>query len=499
MRVDKVKQKIKLILLAIIFVGVGMIGSKLYNAKNYVMIERTQAESFSQNEVKGDEEYITLNKQDFGQFTMFFEAYKEITQNHLEKIETKDLVDGAISGMTEATGDVFTSFTPINEEEESVANSLSSRYKGIGAEVTLIDGYAVITNPFKNAPAYEAGVLAYDRIQKVDGEDVVGFDLAKIVTMIKGEKGTDVVLTLIRGSLEPFDLTIKRDEIVMETVFQEVIQEGNKKIGKIEIASFAEDTSKDFQKALNTLEKESIQGLIIDVRDNGGGYLQAVKKIASELLPINKVILKMEDNKGDQNVVKSNSLLKNPKEYPVVVLVNGRSASASEVLAGALKESGDYTLVGEKTFGKGTVQELNQLSDNSELKITVAKWLTPNGTWIHEKGIEPDVDIKQPSVFLVPGIQMNELELSIGDVSSEILYAQELLKLLGYEINELKGYFGEETEKVMKQFQLDEEIESTGKMDKETLFRLNELLLKAKKDPKYDNQLKEGIKILTES
>lgn len=496
---NKVKKGIQLFFLIAFCLLLGFGATYVYYNRHYVMIERAEAEGAHSEEMLKEQQFITIDKRDYGQFSTLFEAYQELYNDHLNTVKPKELIDGAIAGMTGATKDRYTSYTAIDSTTKTAKDSLSSSYKGIGAEVSLIDGYPVIINPYKNAPAYNAGVLPYDRILKVNGEDVVGMDLSTVTSKVKGKEGTEVVLTLQRGNLEPFELSIIRSEITVQTVFYDIVKQDEKTIGTIEIASFSEQTAEEFEIALEEVEKQKIEGLVIDVRDNGGGYLDAVQMISSQLLPIGTPVLKIEDKNGNRNTIRTTNLIKDKKEYPIAVLVNGASASASEVFAAALKESGSYKIVGSQTFGKGTVQELRILDDESELKITVAKWLTPKGTWVHEEGIEPDVVVEEPFVYKIPGLYLEEENsYKVGDVSEQVRYMQEILSFMDYELASTNGYFDEATEEALLQYQTEKEIKATGELDHDTVFALNQSLIQLKNDPNYDEQMKKAIQLVSE-
>lgn len=491
----KFKKVLSFVLPLILTFLLSVVGSKIYYNSNYVMIERQKAENVREEEGR---DMIEINKKEFGQFSTLFEAYKEISEDHLDKVSGGKLIDGAVKGMIESTGDIYSSYTPVSNKDESAMSKLNTTYYGIGAEITILDGKPVITNPYKEAPAFKAGVMPYDRILKVNGEEVEGKDIEDIVSKIKGEKGSKVRLTISRGENEPFDVEIVRDEIHIHTVMSEIIKNNGKTIGNIEISSFSDTTANEFEDELKKIESQKIDGLILDVRGNTGGYLESVNDIASLLLPKNDVILMREDKNGKRTQVRSHNPSKVKKEYPIVVLVDGLSASASEILAGSLQQSGGYDLIGEKTYGKGTVQELKLLSDGSELRMTIGKWLTPKAFWVHEKGIKPNIEVKNPDVFFIPSIQTEKEPVGMGRVSNDILYTQELLKLLGYDIVQTEGYFGERTEKALKEFQSSENLEQTGVLDKDTVFRLNKKVTEIRNTRKYDLQFKKAVELIGE-
>lgn len=501
------KKSVKYIAFGAALVGIGYTANMIHYTKNYVLIERTNAENVERYNTKRvkdgkdillQDKYVLIDKTEIGHFSTLFEAYNEIKDGYIEEMDTKTLVDGAISGMVSATGDRHTAYTPKKEGEKPVDNALSKSYKGIGAELTALDGYIVITNPYKGSPAFNAGIRPYDRILEVDEEEVTGMNLDDVVNLIKGEKGTKVTLKLERNVSEIFDATVVREEIKTESVLHKIVQRGSEKVGILEIMAFGEVTAKDFKHALDELEKDGITHLVIDVRDNGGGYLGAVQKIASEFLPLGETTLTLEDRNGKRDDSKSTNLSTNKKPYPIAVLVNENSASSSEVLTAALKERGEYPVVGTKTFGKGTVQELVSLGDKSEIRMTVAKWLTPDGNWVHEKGIAPTVEVKQSEVKRVSSIRYEGEPELIGEVSVGVRNAQVVLNTLGYKLDQRKGYFDEETQRVLLQYQKATGIEETGVLDEATVKTLNSELLHLKADSQYDDQLNTAIEVVLE-
>jgi carboxyl-terminal processing protease len=501
-----VKNKIilKRFIHTVFLISLGIMLTNVYLAKNYVMIERATAEKVNKDtpslseDVEIEDKYVLIDKTQIGEFSLLFEAYNELRKRYIEEVDTKQLIDGAIGGMAQGLKDSYTFFTPISKDGGPIENGLESSYKGIGAEITILDGYAVITNPFKNSPAYNVGIKPYDRILKVDGEVVFGESLTTVVSKIKGEQGTEVVLEIGRGAMEPFEVIITRDVIDVETVSAEVVGVNDKKIGVISVFSFGDGTAEDFKKSLKRLEDENIEGLVIDVRDNGGGYLVAVQEIVAEFLPFGQKILSMEDRAGNNKIIRSKGLTKNKKAYPIAVLMNSNSASSSEVLAAALKDKGGYTLIGEKTFGKGTVQELVGLADGSEMRITVAKWLTPNGEWIHEKGIEPHIAVEQPKVLAIPNLTVGKDKVEIGTISDGLENVQEVLSSMGYDLPNQQGYFDQETSEALRDVQTMNGLPPTGDFDKETALLLNQKLLEIRENIEFDNQLNEALDFLSE-
>jgi len=328
-----------------------------------------------------------------------------IKKYYIEEVDEKKLVEGAVAGIAAAVGDPYTVY--LNEKEfEDFKVQTEGSYAGIGVVVSVdpSDNLITVVAPFEDTPGEKAGILPGDKIIKVNGKEVYGENLEEAVSMMKGPKGTDVTITIMRDKqTEPKEITITRDIIVLQTIKHKIVADN---IGYIRITMFDEKTDKDFESALNELLKQNIKGLIIDVRDNPGGLLSEVVKIADRLLP-KGIIVYTEDRYKNRDTEYSDS---NEIRLPIVVLVNGGSASASEILAGAIQDYGKGTLIGTKTFGKGLVQNLFPLADGkSAVKVTISKYYTPKGRCIQGEGIEPDIVVELPE----------ELQMSISQIKEE--------------------------------------------------------------------------------
>jgi carboxyl-terminal processing protease len=423
------------------------------------------------------------------------QAYELIKSRYVEKVEDKKLIEGAIQGMIETLNDPYSVY--MDEETAHQFNeSLDSSFEGIGAEVSMVDGKVTIVAPFKNSPAEKAGLKPNDQIIKVNGESIEGLDLYEAVLKIRGKKGTAVVLDVIRpGVKEVMKVKVVRDEIPIETVYEAVKTYEGKKVGYLEVTSFSENTAQDFKEKLEKLEDQQIDGLIIDVRGNPGGYLQSVEEILKEFIPKDKPYVQIQERNGNKQRFFSN--LTEKKDYPIAVLIDKGSASASEILASAMKEAGGYKLVGETTFGKGTVQQAVPMGDGSNIKLTLYKWLTPEGNWIHKKGVKPDVSVKQPKYFYANPINLDK-ELVYDMNNEQVKSAQQMLKGLGFDPGREDGYFSKETEAAVKAFQKANKLPVTGKIDKQTAGLLEAKIIEAIRDDKNDQQLKTAMKLLFE-
>ncbi|WP_059171944.1 S41 family peptidase [Bacillus sp. FJAT-27445] len=420
-------------------------------------------------------------------------AYELIVSQYVEKVEREELVEGAIQGMLASLDDPYSVYMD-RETARQFNESLESSFEGIGAEVGMEDGRIVIVSPFKNSPAEKAGLKPHDRILKVDGKSVEGLDLIQVTVKIRGKKGTVVRLEVERKNVkDPISVEVKRDQIPIETVFSKVKKVDGKRIGYIEITSFAEETAADFKKQLKVLEENGITGLAIDVRGNPGGLLLSVEEILREFISGDKPFVQIEKRNGKKE--KYFSTLKEGKSYPVVVLVDKGSASASEILAGALSEAEGFPLVGEKTFGKGTVQQAMPMGDGSNIKLTLFKWLTPDGNWIHRKGIKPDVEVNQPKIFGTHPIQLDgALEADMNN--EQVKNAQIILEGLGYSPGRTDGYFSTGTVRSVKAFQQLYGLQPTGKIDRRTALALEEARTKETKKDKNDLQLRTALRLL---
>jgi carboxyl-terminal processing protease len=431
------------------------------------------------------------------EFSKLHEAFEIIKREYIETMPEDKLIEGAIDGMIKTLDDPYSDYMDPDAAKE-FNESLDSTFQGIGAEVTLQNGRVTIVSPFKGSPAEKAGLRPNDQILSVNGESLEGLDLYRAVQKIRGPKGSKAVLNVLRpGVSEPMTIVCIRDDIPIETVYSEVIPKGTKKFGKIEITQFSAETAKHFGEQLANLEKQGIDGLVIDVRGNPGGYLLAVKEIGQLLIPNQGTIVKIvygDNAKGEEEI---RSTTDKAKPYPIVVLVDNGSASASEILAGAMRESGGYKLVGEKTFGKGTVQNSVELKDKSQIKLTIAKWLTPKGEWIHKKGIEPDYKVEQPAYFKATQLPQDKV-LQRDMTGPEVKNLQEILMGLGLSPGRNDGYFDSKTEEAVKRFQTAKKLPVSGKVDQKTGAAIQEAILAEIRNPKNDNQLQKALQVLEE-
>ena len=313
-----------------------------------------------------------------------------IKSNYVEGAEDNKLIEGAIKGMFESLGDPYSVYMT-KEEFKNFNESTKGSYGGIGVIVSRSeDGYVTVVAPIEDTPGEKAGLKTNDKIIKVDDKDIVGIDLEEAVALMKGKKGTKVTLTVMRDNVrEPKIFEITREEIILKTVKSNMMENS---IGYIRITMFDEDTGSEFKKALKELTSQNMKGLILDLRQNPGGFINQCVDVADELLDEGLVVY-TEDNAKKREDYKSG---KGKLEVPFVVLIDEGSASASEIVSGAVKDRKAGLLIGVKTFGKGLVQSIEQLKDGSGIKLTTQKYYTPNGISINKIGIQPDIEVKAP-------------------------------------------------------------------------------------------------------
>lgn len=430
------------------------------------------------------------------EFKKLYDAYSAIKKDYIHSVTTDQLVEGAIGGMVNALEDPYSDYMDPKSAEE-FTSTLHSTFQGIGTEVTMQNGRVTVVSPFKNSPAERAGLRPNDQILSVNGESIEGMDLHQAVMKIRGPKGTKVVLKVARpGVAEPMDIVCIRDDIPIETVTSQVMEKNGVKVGVITITQFSSETAKHFKDQLADLEKKGIGGLVIDVRGNPGGYLLAVKEIGEILVPNKGLIVQIEYGADGKQREEYRSTTDAAKPYPIALLINGGSASASEILAGALRDSGHYKLVGEKSFGKGTVQSTMEMEDKSQLKLTIAKWLTPKGEWIHEKGIEPDYKVAQPAYFNATQLPADKV-LARDMAGNDVKNLQLILTGLNLSPGRDDGYFDEKTEQAVKQFQTSHKLPVTGKVDAATRSALEDSLREKMRQPENDLQLQKALDVVS--
>ncbi|MCP9312060.1 S41 family peptidase [Liquorilactobacillus satsumensis] len=418
-------------------------------------------------------------------------VYSALYNNYYKKVSRQKLENGALSGMVNALGDPFSEYMS-KTETQSLNDTISSSFTGIGAEVRKNGSHIEIIAPIDNTPAKKAGLKANDIIEEIDGKSMTGVSLSKAVSLIRGQKGTKVTLKIRRGS-DTFTKVLTRAKIPVKTVTGHLDKQ-HKTVGYLQVSTFSENTAKEFKSEIKTLRKQGAKSFVIDMRDNPGGLMDQALKMASMFVENGKTILQVQTRGQNAQVYKAG------KNYDggfkvkekTVVLINGGSASAAEIFSAALNQSANIKLVGTKSYGKGTVQNTLPFSDKTELKMTIAKWLTPDGSWIHHKGLQPTIKADFPSYAYQTAIDTKQTYQQ-GDVSSQVKKMQVLLQALGYTPGDAKGYFSAETATALKKFQADNKLQQSGKADATTINKLEELA--TAKAAASDNAYQAALKV----
>ncbi|MBI2405822.1 PDZ domain-containing protein [Candidatus Microgenomates bacterium] len=334
------------------------------------------------------------------QFSLFWDVWDRLHRDYLEKekLDNRALIYGAIKGMVAGAGDPYTTFLPPSEQKRTVED-LSGSFEGVGIQIGFRGTQLAVIAPLEGTPAQKAGLKAGDFILFIKDEKrgiekgTVGIDLPTAVEAIRGPAGTEVKLTVSReGVLEPFEVNVMRAKIDVPSVELSFVGEGES-LAHLKLLRFGESTNKEWDtKVSEILKKPGIKGVILDVRNNPGGFLNGAVYFASEFVRSGTIVMQENAEGNRQNFTATGKgRLSN---FPTVVLMNKGSASASEIVAGALRDLRGAKLIGEATFGKGTIQEAQELLGGAGLHITTARWLTPNGTWVNEKGLEPDIKVE---------------------------------------------------------------------------------------------------------
>ena len=476
----------------ILFLAVLLTGVFTYFGTSYAA--RTSQNQVAQSEAKNDSNSDSvapsgdLTNEDLKKLEL---VYDTLVNGYVDKnINKDDLINGALKGMAEATGDPYTNYL-VNDETAAIDETMTGSFGGIGAELRSENNRVIISNTREGTPSQKIGLQENDVILKVDGEDMEGKSISYVVSKVRGEVGTDVTLTIQRGTQE-LEVKITRAKIAIETV-KGTVDSTDATIGHVQINSFAKNTAKEVEKAVTDLREKGVKKFIFDVRYNPGGLLDQAIMIANMFLDEGKTILNVENRDGQIKSYKAS------KDYgtfkitePYVLLVNEGSASASEILAAALKESADAKLIGKKTYGKGTVQSVIEVGDNAELKYTIAKWLTPNKTWIHKTGIDPTEEVSMPDYYNITIIDTREV-VKEGAVSDNVKTIETILKGLGYDVT-ADGYFDSKTTEAVKEFQKSKGLSETGEVDEKTGTALMSAIRDALKA--NDTQYKAAVKAL---
>lgn len=413
-------------------------------------------------------------------------AYNEIMNHYLDGAQPKKIVDGAAEGMLASLDDPYSVYLSGDQGEQYV-QSYEDTFVGIGVDIREQDGEFIIQDTVKGAPAEKAGLKAGDVFLTVDGKQAKGITLNQLKSLIQGKSGTIVKLSVRRGG-SPLELPVTRGAVPVRTVTYEMKDDH---IGEITIARFAEKTADEFDSAIAALQKQGMKALLIDLRGNPGGLLDPTVKIANRFVPKGQTIVQVV-YKDEKKVITNKSSQKTPWTLPIAILVDDHTASSAEVLTAALKTTAHAVVVGQKTFGKGIVQNFRQLKDGSVLKLTEAQWRAPDGQWIHKKGIEPTIPVAAPDYALLPALPA-ELELKAGDYGDNVQTVQKMLQAIGYEVGAGNGVYDDATKSAVEAFQKGEALPETGVTNDATAYRMMTRLSEkfAKEDPQRNRAMQE--------
>jgi len=343
---------------------------------------------------------------------MFTDVLRIIKENYVEPVNTKDLIYGALNGMTKSLDPFSTFFTP--KQYESFRQETEGEFGGVGIEIGMEKGRPVVISPIEGTPAFKAGIKPGDVILEIDGEDTSNMSLIDVVQRIRGKVGTKVQLTIYRKGMEkPMKIELERALIKIESVRWTTLGD----VGYIKLSQFNENVSAQVEKALKELTSQRVKGIILDLRNDPGGLLSEAVNVASLFLPEGKLVVYTRSRNGEIQKYFARRKPVVPDDLPVIVLINKGSASASEIVAGALQDYKRAIIVGEKSFGKASVQNIIPLDDGSALKLTVAYYYTPLGRLIHNRGIVPDVQVamdEKQEEALQEAIRQKKLEGKSG-------------------------------------------------------------------------------------
>lgn len=429
------------------------------------------------------------------------QAYSLIKEKSVFTMKDEDLIEGALRGMTEAIKDPYSTY--YTEKEAAIhRQSLAGQRVGIGIEVTEKDGRFIVISPVKSSPAEKAGIRPFDEIVQVDDVRMEGKTLGELLQLIQGKAGEKVTLVLYRPSTDRhIKVTVERAEIDNKTVTWKVIPIDDVNIGYVSISMFGEETVDEWVEATKELLARNVKGIIVDLRDNPGGYLHSVAGVVSSIGKEGEVFAYIQNAEGSMEPIKTTKIdadeeyLRKMKVIPLVILQNEGSASASEVMAGALKSWKRAMLVGLRSFGKGTVQETYDLDNGGELKLSTNKWLTPDRDWVHGKGVESDIEVEQHPLFAMELTPLRG-EFAEGDYSEEVAYVQKVLSGLGYNLLRTDGFYDEQTAEAVASYRQKHDLKSGRHMDDELFASIREQVVLYKEDMEHDVQLKMGLSVM---
>ncbi len=417
-------QKLRSVVVGILLIVLGgVIGFKLARGERLPLLSQAAA-ALPSSKLLNTSSPSQYSNVDFSDFWLVWGRLEDQYYDP-SKLDAQKMVDGAISGMVSGLGDPYTLYLS-KDNQKRTSDDLNGSFDGVGIQLGYRNQVIAVVSPLKDLPAAKAGVLAGDYLIHVKDtaknidKDVSGMNLPEVVSMIRGPKGTDVTITFLREGGQPFEKTLTRDTILVPSVELTTVEKNGKKIAHIQLSQFGGRTLQEWQTAVDTIIADtSIKGIVLDVRNNPGGYLNDAIAIASEFVP-DGVVVKQQGK--TESVPYYSSGKGRLTKYPVVVLINKGSASASEIVSGALHDRKKTLLIGENSFGKGTVQDAQELPSGAGLHVTIAKWILPGGDWIHGTGLKPDIEVKiDPADFqkLRDAKQDPQLDRAVEEVAKQ--------------------------------------------------------------------------------
>lgn len=470
------------IIIALLVGALGMYGVNYFNAE-----ESLQHEELSLEDLNLDGQFLAEPDEKFESLT---KMYNILSTSYYEEIDPNVLIEGALSGMARSIGDPYTEY--LNEEQaSSLEEDISGSFQGIGAEVMKEGEYVRIISPIANSPAEAAGLQPNDLVVEVEGESVADLSINEAVALIRGPEGSEVELLIKRGE-EEFSLTLTRATIPVETVFYEQ-DENDNSIGYVNIVNFNLPTYEETVEAIQALEQEGVEKIVFDVRGNPGGLLTTALEVSNIFVPNGEPMMQTEYRADDEatEYLASEEYGDFKYEGESILLVDEGSASASEILAGAMQSVG-IPIYGQSTFGKGTIQSIADISDKEEIKLTVGKWLTADGNWINDEGIQPDKEVALPDYAKLFVVNTSKT-FTNGESSAEVRNLKEVLKALGYEVS-TSNLYDESVTEAIESFQEDEQLPVDGKITPESARALTDAL--REKIEENDSQYQAAVQAL---
>lgn len=424
-----------------------------------------QSEDIDSESVDADDQSITSDD-----LFILMQTYQTIKDEYIKDVDKNRLLEGALKGMVGALDDPYSEYLNIQEMTD-LDDNIDGSFSGIGVEMMSKSGVITVISPIDDTPADKAGIQPNDVLLEADGKELTDMDTQEVVGLIRGEIGTSVTLKVQRGE-STFDVTLTREEIPLITVKAEVDKK-DPKIGIINVKNFSMSTAEELQDAIKELDSKGVERYVFDLRNNPGGLLDQALEIGNMFSKEGQTLMQIENGDGTKETIEASEKYGTFKiDKPFVMLINDGSASASEIVAAIVQENTSSPLIGDKSFGKGTVQSIVNETDLGELKLTIAKWLTPNGTWINEKGLEPNV--KQEQLPLANSIMLNMEETLKKESTGELVKsASQILEALGYDVKETE-YYNDKMVNAVKAFQKDHNLKQDGEITGETAYQMND-------------------------